>query len=238
MKVLFRLGTQENIFQEAYSAFSNNCLRNKPTLEIAKNNFQEIRDLFIKNKQLENFCEKTLNLSEELSNQGEQKLNDMIINELSKLCLRYKLPMAENILKISIENSRKKGDGLHVLARLTDLEELYKSTRNRKSLFFTLKQKKECCKQILENYDSNIQNFDSIHKKPTSREGIQTQLAYTYSDLASLLERRKPKDAINLYSKSQDIYVTLQKEQESKYLKEKIKRLQTRFNLTPEQKDI
>ena len=59
---------------------------------------------------------------------------------------------------------------------------------------------------------------------------MQTQLAFTYSDLAHMLERRKPLDAVNLYTKSKNIYEVLGKKRETAYLAERIRRLQERYN--------
>ena len=92
------------------------------------------------------------------------------------------------------------------------------------------KQKKECCKRVIADYEQNVKNYDSILKKPTPKEGVQTQLAFTYSDLAHMLERRKPQDAVNLYTKSKNIYEGLGKERETAYLTERIRRLQERYN--------
>ena len=45
-----------------------------------------------------------------------------------------------------------------------------------------------------------------------------------------MLERRKPLDAVNLYTKSKNIYEVLGKKRETAYLAERIRRLQERYN--------
>lgn len=230
MKVLLKLGSQENFIQKAYTDFSRRCLDSIPEYNKTKSDFRYLGDLFIHEKKTDDFCEKTVELSRQLNEKGKSGLGDLLINELSKLCLRLRLPQAEDYLKIALENSRKKSDGLHELARLTDLEYLYKTSNDRKNLFSILRQKKACCKKLIENYDENVSNYATINRAPTTKDGIKTQLAYTYSDLAGMLERRKPEDAINLYSKSQNIYIELGQQKETDYLKERIRRITARIN--------
>lgn len=83
--------------------------------------------------------------------------------------------------------------------------------------------------KVIAEYEQNVKNYDSILKKPTPKEGVQTQLAFTYSDLAHMLERRKPKDAVNLYTKCRNIYESLGRERETAYLNERIRRLSERY---------
>lgn len=230
MKVLFKLGKQNDIFQSAYANFTKRCLRPEQEILNAKNDYIEIRDLFVHGGKVEDFCNRTVKLSDELKINGNSRLSDLLINELSKLCINFNMQAkAEELLHIALENSRKKNDGLHELARLTDLEYLYKNLNDRKNLFNILQQKKECCKNVIAEYEQNVKNYDSILKKPTPKEGVQTQLAFTYSDLAHMLERRKPKDAVNLYTKCRNIYESLGRERETAYLNERIRRLSERY---------
>lgn len=231
MKLLLKMGKQSDIFQSAYANFSRRCLRPNPEILSAKSDYIEIRDMFVHGGMVEDFCNRTVKLSDELKLNGNGRLSDLLINELSKLCVNFNMhAKAEELLHIALENSRKKNDGLHELARLTDLEYLYKNLNYRKDLFNIRKQKKECCKRVIADYEQNVKNYDSILKKPTPKEGVQTQLAFTYSDLAHMLERRKPQDAVNLYTKSKNIYEGLGKERETAYLTERIRRLQERYN--------
>ena len=234
MKVLLKLGSQENFIQKAYTDFSRRCLDSIPEYNKTKSDFRYLGDLFIHEKKTDDFCEKTVELSRQKNEKGKSGLGDLLINELSKLCLRLRLPHVEVYLKTALENSRKKSDGLHELARLTDLEYLYKNSHNRKALFAILRQKKDCCKKVIENYDDNVANYASIHRGATSKDKVKTQLAFTYSDLAGILERKKPEDAINLYEKSKDIYIELGQQRESDYLKERIRRITARLNKSQE----
>lgn len=231
MNVIAKLGSTNDIFQKAYSDFSNQCF-NRCSMRILCKDFSKMQDLYVRSNQVDSFCSKIMELAAQLRSNGQVAISDFLINQVCKLCVTFRMnERAKCLLNIAIENSRQKDDGMHELARLIDLENLYKEERARQDLFRVLKAKKECCTRILENYDEQRCKFDSIFMKPTSKEAILIQLAYTYSDLAYMLERRKPADAIKLYDKTARIYETLGHTKEVRYLQEKIRRIRVRNNL-------
>lgn len=229
---LGKLGTKDEFVQGVYSKFSSRCLKSRADILSARQDFHEIGDMFLRKNELDNFCDKTIKLSEQLKREGNTRLSDLLINELSKMCMSFNKPkMAKELLNLAIENSRKKNDGLHELARLIDLEKLYKETNDKKALMNILGQKKDCCKRIIKNYEENAANYDSILKTPTPKEGVQVQLAFAYSDLAGMIEKRKPQDAIKMYEKSKEIYRGLNRTKEIEYLERKISKMQEKYKL-------
>ncbi len=225
MKVL-KLGLQDDISHKAYGEFSRLCLTPGTDVRTAKDSFVRTRDLFIRQHRIEEFCDRTFELSERLKKKGNTSLSTLFISELGKMCQSFRLyEQAEALLNIAIENYQKNKDGLHELARLVDLENMYKFLNYRRGTFDVLKRKKDCCKRILNNYDENAAHFESLHVKPTSKTNVQIQLAFTYSTLARMLERTKPENAIALYQKAKKIYEEIGRTREVAYLEEKLKRL-------------
>ena len=232
MKVI-KFGSVENIFQKTYNDFSRSCRQINPELANIRSRFNDVRDIFIRGNQVNAFCDNTINLSNQLKTEGNTDLSTFLLNELSKLCVQFNMyKKAEELLFIAIDNSRKNQDGLHELARIIDLERIYKATGNRKAMFQILAQKKECCKRVIANYDENLANFRTIHRNPTTKKDVQVQLAFTYSDLAKMLERRKPVDSIKLYTKAKQIYEEVGRPKEVAYLEEKLRRIKERNNIT------
>ncbi len=228
MKVLPKIILQEDVYHKTFNDFIKRCMTSHTELTGAKKDFMQVKDLFVRGHQLEDFCDRTTQLSEQLKSNGKQTLSDLLINELGKLCLSFRLnDNAEKFLNMSIENFRAKKDGLHELARLTDLEYMYKFTRNRRGIFDILNRKKECCKRIINNYEENVENFQSLHIKPASKSNVQIQLAFAYSDIAKMIERKKPDNAIILYEKAKKIYEDLGRKKEIAYLEEKLRRMRT-----------
>lgn len=233
MKVLLtigKLGTRDDFINKAYQNFSSCCLKSKPDIASTKRDFLEVSDLFVRSDRLDLFCDETAKLSEQLRQSGNSRLSDMLINELGKMCLsRNRLKKAEEYLYLALENSREKNDGLHELARLNDLEKIYKEVNNKKLLVSILGQKKRCCKRIIQDYEEASSHFDTISKAPASKAKVKTQLAFAYSDLADILCRNKPLDAIKMYEKSKDIYKDLEMPKEVAYLENKIKWLKDKY---------
>ena len=109
MKLLLKMGKQSDIFQSAYANFSRRCLRPNPEILSAKSDYIEIRDMFVHGGMVEDFCNRTVKLSDELKLNGNGRLSDILINELSKLCVNFNMhAKAEELLHIALENSRKR----------------------------------------------------------------------------------------------------------------------------------
>lgn len=200
------IGSVDDIFTNAYNTFKKSCYNANSSLPEIKENYTEVRNLFIKSGQIQEFYDKVLELTQQIEKEGKTEICTLLLNELSKVCMSFKLrETPEDILEKTIERFRENNDVMHELARIIDLEEVYHSLGDRHRLFRTLHQKKDCCKKILANYEESANNFISIHRRPTPKESVQSQLAFTYTDLAYMLLRKKPHDAIALYKKSAEI---------------------------------
>ena len=209
MKVFSNFGSSNNI-QKAYNELVQVCLSPKIPIRKVKNKYSITQDLFVKNGQVQDFYDKTLELSNHIENQGNKSISKLLINELCKLSMNFKLKEnPENLLHKAIRNYKDNNDGFHELARIIDLEELYQQGFSRKDVFRVLRMKKDCCKRILANYDENVKNFASIKRAPTSRESVQAQLAYTYARIGDMLARKNPVDAIRAFEKSQNLNLEL-----------------------------
>lgn len=205
MKVLYKSDTVNDIFQRKYNIFSKNCFDKNTSLEKVKFDFYTTQDLFVKSGQVEKFADKTNILCNAIENIGDKNISDLLINELSKLCVNFNLQKSsEKIIYRAIKNCRRNKDGLHELARIIDLEKVY-SKNNDKKLVKTLNMKKNCCEKILENYDCNAKNFRSLIKNPTSKYYVKAQLATTYCRLAEMIAKQHPENAIAMFQKARMI---------------------------------
>ena len=209
MKVFNNISSNNNI-QNAYSELVKVCLSKRAPIKKVKTEYWLTKDLFVKNGQVQDFYDKTLELSQNVEAKGNKSISKLLINELCKLSMNFKLKEnPENLLHKAIRNYKDNNDGFHELARIIDLEELYQQGFSRKDVFRVLRMKKDCCKRILANYDENVRNFASIQRAPTSRESVQAQLAYTYARIGDMLANRNPVDAIRALKKSRDMNMEL-----------------------------
>ena len=210
MKVLNKNILHNNALQNAYNELTKTCLTQNTPIKKVKTEYWITQDFFVKNGQVQDFYDKTLNLSRNVEVQGNKDISKLLVNELCKLGMKFKLKETpEDLLYKAIRNYKKNNDGFHELARIIDLEELYAQGFSRKDVFRVLRMKKDCCKRILANYDENVKNFASIKKTPTSKESVKAQLAYTYSRIGDLLAERNPVDAIRAFAKSRDMNLEL-----------------------------
>ena len=123
MKVI--RGSVDEIFQSAYKNFSKNCNSTSISMPEIKENYREVRDLFVKSGQVQQFYDKTLELSKQIDSCGNSNICTLLLNELSKFCMSFKLrETPESILERTIVRFRENNDSLHELARIVDLEEV------------------------------------------------------------------------------------------------------------------
>lgn len=147
MKVLYKLGSVNDIFQKKYNIFSKNCFDKNTSLEKIKFDFYTTQDLFVKSGQVKKFADKTNILCNAIENIGDKNISDLLINELSKLCVNFNLEKSsERIIYRAIKNCRRNKDGLHELARIIDLEKV-STQNNNKDLIKILNIKKNVVKK-------------------------------------------------------------------------------------------
>ena len=229
MKVLYKLGSVNDIFQKKYNIFSKNCFDKNTSLEKIKFDFYTTQDLFVKSGQVKKFADKTNILCNAIENIGNKNISDLLINELSKLCVNFNLQeSSEKIIYRAIMNCRKNKDGLHELARIIDLEKIYTKNNNKK-LVKTLNMKKNCCEKILKDYNNNAKNFKSIIKIPTSKYDVEALLARTYCQLAEKIAPHQPDNAIILLRKSRMINRKLKRYRAADYAEYLIKDIQDKL---------
>jgi len=233
MNTIIRLGTNIPNYKQIYSNFSQRCLTNNPDFKQVKGEFIGIKNTFLSHRQTDSFCTNTLKLAQTLIDNGNEKLANVLINEIGKIYLSMrKYGDAERLIRYSLEYSRSVNDRLHVLARLNDLEEIFRAQKNRKRIFGVLRDKKECLKEIIADYDGSVKNFQTIFRPPTSLESVKTQLAYTYSGISDMLWYRSPENSLRAVQKSKQIYEELKKQEQLIYINNKIKILTERINAT------
>lgn len=230
MRILSQRGI--STYSKLYKNFCRNCKSAPQDLLGAKREFANLERIFIPNKRTSELNRRTENFIEDLSERGENKLADLLTNELGKLNLKLgNYDAAEKFTIKSIRNFYAEQDLIHAAARFSDLEILYKNIGDRKGLYQALHDKKSCIKEILSNYDFYKQKFQSIVRPPTTKESLEIQLAYTYTELSNLLLFSKPKDSCKALMKAKAIYDNLGKTKESNYYKNRIRWVMSKVRL-------
>ena len=230
MRILSQRGI--STYANLYKNFCRNCNSAPQDLFNAKKEFSNLKRIFIPNNRTRELTKRTEHFNEDLSERGNNKLADILTNELGKLHLRLgNYAEAEKFTLKTIENCYAEQDLIHAAARFSDLEIIYKDVNDRKRLYQALNDKKYCIKEILSDYDFYKQKFQSIVRPPTTKESLQIQLAYTYTELSKLLLFNKPKDSCKALMKAKSIYDELGKAKESAYYKNRIRWVMSKIRL-------
>lgn len=220
MNILFK---SNGIFEQMYSDFARNTKFTNPNAKDIKSKLKKLEFISIAENKTDLFCYQSEMLANTLIKRGNLNIGNIILGEIIKLLLNIgQLDNAEIIVKKAIEISKKQNDKIHIMARLSDLEYIYKQQRKRKELYYVLGQKKIYAKEIIQNYEQNAQNYQTVNKKATSLDSIKIQLARVYTELARLLEYKKPDDSTRALEKAKSIYEEINRPEEVTYLSNKI----------------
>lgn len=230
MKTGIRVGNIVPNYDHIYSNFTQNCLNQVNNLDGAKKAFLDTKLTFLKAKEADNFCQRTAAFVPELIKRGSNELANIFLVEISKLYMSMRnYQAAEGIIKKSLDMSREMGDNFHVLARLNDLQTIYKEIRNRREYFNVLRDKKACLKEMINNYDENLTKYRSITRPATRLSSLKFQLAYVFSDISDLLKYNNLNNSIRSCQKALEIFEELGSHQQIKYFRVKLQRLMDRM---------
>ncbi len=223
MTIILKSFDKQKFISEMYRNDVKRCLKYPEDMKTAKESFLKLEAMCRKTNQDDIFCENAQKFAIHLQKNGKMKLANIIYGELGKIFGAIgKIGQAEECIEKSIDICNCLDDKIHILARLTDLEIIYKHSRNGKKLYTTLIRKIECGKEILNNYENYVKRFNTISRKPMSQEAIKVQMAYAYSDLADIIKHKRPHHSIKLIKKAQEIYIELNRQKEVNYLTKKI----------------
>lgn len=221
-----RFGSSAPNYNNIYNNFTQNCLSQVHDLDGAKKVFIDTKAVFLSGRRTEDFCKRTTEFIPELIKRGSSELANIFLIEISKLYLGLRnYSGAETLVKKSLDMSKEMGDNFHVLARLNDLQLIYKETQNRREYFNVLREKKSCLKDLINNYDENLTKYHSISRPATRLSALNFQLAYVFSDISDLLKYNKLNDSIRACQKALEIFENLEMETQVKYFRVKVQRL-------------
>ena len=214
---------QKVMIDNMYKSFVKSCLQGIDSPRVVKSNFMQVNSTFSKFGQSDEFCRNTDKLCDDLLKHGNTKIANILLDELGKIYARMgQETKAEEVIQKSLEISRSLNDKIHVLARLTDLEFLYKNINQKSKLIDVLVDKIHCCKDITKNYSVDAANFDTISKRPTDLNGVKVQMAFAYNSIADEIADIDPHNAIECLKRAKNIYFDINSDKEVKYLTKKI----------------
>lgn len=221
---------QISIIQEKYANFHKACLNKTERVQDVKRDFVHLNKQFFYSNMQPEFLERTSRLGETLAKNGDLDMASILLGQVGKIFTnKGMVEAAERVISITKEIYEKFGDKLHVFARLTDLEFLYKNVGNRQKVYGVLKEKIKCAKEILKDYDKYCDNFKSRRKEPLSEIGIKKQMAIAYTDMAYIIAPKNPDLALDYLAKAKNIYESNGFRDEVAYITNRINNTISRF---------
>lgn len=155
-----------------------------------------LRDTFEHRGQRHLMTYEGANLAEKLAQNERADIASILYGVLIKSNINNPL-LVEEFAKKGLALARKTKDPIHIMARLDDLNHLYRTTEyGSKKHFNVLAQEKEILKYILKNYDKAVERYDTISRKALPKERYEFMLCGIRMELAKIVLEKNPLMAI------------------------------------------
>ena len=211
---ILKLGVTE------FRRFSDFVLANnkKLTPHVFSSEYSKVKRGFLAGNTRDQFCSEAEQFATRLA---EQKSNDFAGIVYSDLCkLSEFTPKAlEKYAFQGYEAARANGDYIHMMARLNDLRKIYMHRPEKLYDYIQVLYKQEkCLKQLARHYDSAVDTFQSVSRKPAKKEDYEQMLAYVQTEIGKLTKKKHPNDAHRKLLSARDIFEHYQNVPSIKYI--------------------
>ncbi len=152
-----------------------------------------------------NFAENIFNFAENMRKIGIDDLPGIIFSTLMKMPF-LKPEVKEHYALKGLEYAQEKGDVIHQLARLVDLEKMYKQNKNTHKYTRILFQQEKVLINICNNFKSAKRNFKTYKRENNQLSHYEMELAKTRVDIAKVILNSNPNLAKTLLEKSGKIF--------------------------------
>lgn len=152
------------------------------------------------------FCIEADHLAQNLVKSNNQDFPGIIYSALCKLTENFPAQL-EYFAQKGYEVAKNNGDYVHMMARLNDLRKVYMNRPEKLYDYIQVLYKQEkCLKQLTNHYDSAVQTFQSVSRKPASKEEYRKMLAYIQTEIGKLTKKKHPHDAEKKLNNAKQIF--------------------------------
>ena len=152
-----------------------------------------------------NFADNIFNFAQRMRKIGIDDLPGIIFSTLMKMPF-LNLEVRELYALKGLEYAQEKGDVIHQLARLVDLEKLYKQNKNTHKYTRILFQQEKVLISICNNFKSAKRNFKTYVRENNQLQHYELELAKTRVDIAKVILKSNPNQAKILLEKAGKIF--------------------------------
>lgn len=152
------------------------------------------------------FCHDADVMAKCLEHGKNPELPGIIYSAMCKLT-EYFPRQLEYFAKKGYQIAERNGDYIHMMARLNDLNKVYKNRPDKLMQYIdVLYGQERCLKELCYNYDNAVSTFRSVSRLPAPRESYYLMLANTQTELAKLIRRKHPDQAERKLLSARNIY--------------------------------
>lgn len=203
-----------------FRSFSNFVLVNnkKFTPRVFSEEFGKVQRGFLAGNDKDVFCSEADNFAEKLSAQNNNDFAGIIYSGLCKLTEFYPPALERYALK-GYEVAKINGDYVHMMARLNDLRKIYMNKPDKLYDYIQVLYKQEkCLRQLAKHYDTAVESFQSVSRKPAKKEDYEQMLGYVQTEIAKLTKKKHPNDARRKLLSAREIFEKFHNNPSIKYI--------------------
>ena len=191
-----------------FRSFSEFVLTNnkKFTPRVFSEEFGKVQRGFLAGNDRDVFCSEAGNFAEKLAAQNNNDFAGIIYSGLCKLTEFYP-PVLEKYALKGYEAAKANGDYVHMMARLNDLRKIYMNKPDKLYDYIQVLYKQEkCLRQLARHYDTAVESFQTVSRKPAKKEDYEQMLGYVQTEIAKLTRKKHPNDAMRKLLSAKEIF--------------------------------
>ena len=139
-----------------------------------------------------NFAREIFSFAEILREKGIKDLPGIIYSSLAKMPF-LNIQLKEQYALKGLEYAQEQGDSIHTLARLVDLEKIYKYKGNTHNYVAVLFQQEKILDSICKNFKDAKSNYRTYSRQNSSIDKYEIELAKTRVDIAKVIIKSNPR---------------------------------------------
>ena len=151
------------------------------------------------------FAGSIFDFAEKMQKVGIEDLPGIIFSNLMKMPF-LKPQMKEFYAQKALEYAQEKGDIIHTLARLVDLEKIYKQNKDTHKYTRILFQQEKVLINICNNFKGAKRNYKTYTREHSKLKQYEMELAKTRVDIAKVILKTNPKQARIILEKARTIF--------------------------------
>ena len=152
-----------------------------------------------------NFASNIYEFAEKMRKIGIDDLPGIIFSHLIKL--PFLKPQVRELYALKgLEYAQEQGDIIHILARLVDLEKLYKQNKDSHNYTKVLFQQEKALASICNDFKYAKRNYRTYSREHNQLKHYEIELAKTRVDIAKVILKTNPKQAKIILEKARTIF--------------------------------